>query len=106
MIARFRVTYEIVTPESAEHGEAESMGFCAPGGWHFPASDPGPHDMTLREALGLCRPSEDSGRWWNEEAPGRTDWRTGAEEFRSIHPPRNITPASYARVSRLLGVRK
>ena len=30
----FAVTYEIVTPDSAEHGEAEERGFVAPGEWH------------------------------------------------------------------------
>ena len=29
----FRVTYEIVTPESAEYGEAEETGFVMPGEW-------------------------------------------------------------------------
>lgn len=30
----FSVTYEIVTPESAEQGEYEDLGYVLPGGWH------------------------------------------------------------------------
>lgn len=33
------VTYEIVTPESAEHGDAAERGFYQPGGWHYPTPD-------------------------------------------------------------------
>lgn len=29
---RWRVTYETITPESAEHGDAEERGFMLPGG--------------------------------------------------------------------------
>lgn len=83
----FSVTYEIFTPDSAEAGDAEERGFVAQG-------------VTLREATRLASPSEDCGRWWS--GAWNTDYRTGAEEARSIHPPRNITPASYARVSRVL----
>lgn len=98
-MAFFTVTYEIVTPESAEIGDAEARGFVAPGGWH----DDAPARMTLREALRLASPQQDCGRWFAEE-DGREDYRTGAVEARSIHPPRNITPASYARVRRALGL--
>lgn len=101
---RFRVTYEIVTPESAEHGDAESRGFVLPGEWCAEINDAGDVGMTLREAMRLASPQEDCGSWWCE-VDGRTDYRTGAVETRSIHPPSNITAASYARVSRLLGVR-
>ena len=88
----FSVTYEIVTPESAEHGEADEIGYLDEG-------------LTLREAMRLASPSENCGRWWAETGEGRQDYRTGAVETRSIHPPRNITPSSYARVSRVLGCR-
>ena len=97
----FAVTYEIVTPDSAENGEAEEMGYVAPGQWH----DSEPTLMTLREALQLCSPAYDCGDWWTEHAGDRCDYRTGAVETRSIHPPRNITEASYKRITRMLGCR-
>lgn len=101
MPAMFRVTYEIVTPESAENGDYEEAGYIAPGEWR----DDEPFNMTLREAMRLASPHEDCGRWWSESESWQ-DYQTGAIEGRSIHPPRNITPASYARVSRLLGFRR
>ena len=97
----FAVTYEIVTPDSAEHGEAEETGYVAPGQWH----DNEPTLMTLREAMRLCSPAYDCGRWWTETSEDRCDYRTGAVETRSIHPPRNITESSYKRISRILGCR-
>lgn len=104
MNGRFRVTYDIVTPESAEHGDSAESGFVLPGGWKEPAGSPEPVSMTLREAAELCYPQEDSGHWLSE-ADGRVDYATGAEERRSLHPPDNITGASYGRLKRLLGVR-
>lgn len=95
----FRVTYEIVTPESAEIGDAESRGYVHIGEWK---SDE-PEEMSLREAMRLCSPNEDCGRWFAEIGEDRCDYRTGAVETRSIHPPRDITESSYARVKRVLG---
>jgi hypothetical protein len=97
----FTVTYEIVTPDSAEHGEAEEMGYVSPGQWH----DNEPTSMSLREAMQLCSPAYDCGRWWAETSEDRCDYSTGAVETRSIHPPRNITPSSYARITRILRCR-
>ena len=104
----FRVTYEIVTPESAEHGDAAERGFVEPGEWKTPIEESlagnDLHTMSLRDAMRLCYPIEDSGFWWTGEAS--QDYQTGAYETRAIHPPRGITASSYARVSRLLGVRR
>lgn len=102
---KFHVTYEIVTPESAEHGDAAERGFVTPGGWRHEINstdinDPG-LDLDLRSAVNLIGCVENSGSWFTE-TDGRDDYRTGANERRSLHPPRNITPASYARLARLL----
>ena len=103
----FRVTYEIVTPESAEHGDAAERGFIDSWGMQVDAligqETPGVA-MTLREALQLCSPQEDSGSWFNE-CDGRENYQTGAVETRSLHPPDNVTGASYARLKRLFKVR-
>jgi len=109
-MAKFRVTYEIVTPESAEHGEADETGFVTPGGWHtdtetalnYSGED---YSMTLREALDLASPDYDCGRWFGESSEERCDYATGAVETREIHPPQNITQASYRRIKRLIGAR-
>jgi hypothetical protein len=101
--AYFRVTFETVTAESAEQGDFEDSGFAAPHGWKFPVSDPGPHEMTLREAIDTAGgPFDNSGRYWST-VDAQQDYSSGESTFYNIHPPSHITPASYKRVSRLLG---
>jgi len=98
---QFAVTFEIVTPESAEHRDADEIGYVC-------------ENETLREAakhIGESAHEADSSpfsrmnppRWlthykWNE------DYATGAEESRTLHIPRGITPSSAMRIARLLGV--
>ena len=107
------VTYQIVTPESAEDGEAAEHGYFLYGGWHhdidkiMAMSDDEREaemqalGMDLRTALDCVSCLEDSGRWFSESDP-RLNYRDGSDETRSLHPPDNITPASYERVKRLL----
>lgn len=98
---KFTVTYDIVTHESAEDGDIEEGGFICPGGWRFGPTEDADVTMSLREAVGLMGSCYDAGRWFAEH-DGQQDYRTGAVETRHLHPPRNITPASYARLARLL----
>lgn len=102
----FTVTYDIVTPESAAEGDHAECGRIDPWGYHWPVNgekQPDDSDMSLRQALNYVCPQEDAGAWFSE-ADGRDDYRTGANETRALHPPRNITPASYARLARLLKI--
>jgi hypothetical protein len=107
MREKFTVTYEVVTPESAEHGDYAEIGFVTPGDWKQELSTVPDGDrsmeMSLREAVdlfgvGAC---EDSGNWFNQ-CDCITDYRPGAETRYSLHPPGNITGASYERLKRLL----
>src|ERR1035437_9001811 len=105
----FHVTYEIVTPESAEHGDAAERGFAMPYGWQFELSAMTDADvkacaLTLRQAAGMVGYVEDSGRWFSE-TDGRQDYKKGAETRFDLHPPHNVTGASYARLRRLLKAR-
>jgi hypothetical protein len=83
---RIRITYEIVTYESAEHGDAEERGWIDQEGETY----------TVREAVkflesegiseGSCSPiyPSDVGHCWligNE----RENYRTGAQTTRSYH---------------------
>lgn len=107
---RFHVTYETVTPESAEHGEVDARGFYQPGGWK---TDDAGDGMSLRDACRLIQqfkgyePSdsratvEGNPRVWFTSGADQ-DYRTGAETTYSIHPPRNTTAASARRLARLL----
>ncbi len=47
----FTMTYDKVTPESAEHGDTAENGWCLPGGWrHALRDDDGHHESVLEEA--------------------------------------------------------
>lgn len=102
----FRVTYEIVTQESAEHGEADERGFISEG-------------ENLREAIADARGTRTCHcdgvlSVEADEYPMRAprsvtisngmEFLTGAYENRSLHIPDGITSASRRRIARLLGV--
>lgn len=95
----FDVTYDIVTPESAEHGDAAERGFVATG-------------LGLREAIqeigGIayeadCWPVR-SPRWFTNHEYSE-NFTTGARETRYLHLPNHLTEASRLRIARLLGVK-
>lgn len=101
---RFAVTYEIITPESAEQGDAEERGYISQG-------------VTLREAIQdvhATRTSQVSGVECieaNDSNPANARWitvyngseyLTGAHESRSLHMPDSLTGASRARLVRLV----
>lgn len=71
-----RETYEIVTPESAELGDAEERGFIDEVGT----------DYTFRELVELLECTEFSGGDWFTAYDYDTDYRSGAVESRSYHP--------------------
>jgi len=109
--APFRVTFDTVTYESAENGEAERSGFCDSAGYEYTREDFAtwkdwqdfePPQLTLREAIHLAGgPFEDSGRWFTT-TDATEDYATGARTTYSIHPPHGISAASYSRLARLL----
>lgn len=101
----FSVTYKIVTPESAENGDAEERGYIVQG-------------ACLREALqhlfdtrsdGFCggiecieaSASEIQYARWVSVYNG-AEYETGAHESRSLHFPEGMTPSSRARILRLV----
>jgi len=103
--AIFSVTYEIVTPESAEYGDSDESGFIC-------------ENVTLRDAIAAVqstRTSRCDGVTAIEcdEAPVRSprwvtvfngmEYETGAVESRSLHMPPSLTAATRRRIARLLG---
>ena len=103
-MATFNVTYEIVTQESAEYGEADESGFVC-------------EDVTLREAieaLGQTRTNRVDGIAGieaNDSRIGTARWitvdngmeyETGAHESRSLHMPDSLTSATRRRIYRLI----
>ena len=98
----FSVTYETITPESAEHGDTETDGFVC-------------QDVSFRDALdafgyagevceaNCCPVSLDIvPRWFTNYRTGE-NYATGETENRSLHLPGNITPSSALRIARLVG---
>ncbi len=98
----FRVTYDIVIPESAEDGDTAENGWFHRGGWKFSADDE-PSQWTLHELVSQFGRGtfEDSGTWFSS-ASADQDYRTGEDTSYAVHPPRNITAASYKRIRRIL----
>lgn len=106
--ARFSVTYEIVTPESAEHGDVDERGFVE-------------ENATLRDAIQAvnetrtnrvdgvdCIETDSSPcirpRWITIANGG--EFETGAHESRSLHVPDTVTTASARRIARIMGALK
>lgn len=103
----FSVTYEIVTPESAEDGEAAERGYIAENvslrdavkDFHATRTC----HVDSREAIEAdCSPMH-RPRWVT--VTNGIEFLTGEQESRSIHFPERITAASARRLARLLGVR-
>jgi hypothetical protein len=106
MLNQFAITYEDVTPESAEHGDASARGF------ELESIDIKSAMSHLRNlnALGYC---EANGWPINCLTPPRwftfydveTDFTTGRVRSYSLHLPRSISPGSAMRIARLVNCR-
>ena len=95
---KFHVTYQIVTEESAEQGEAAESGFID-------------KDLGLRVAVdAVFRTRTLFVGGYSTIYDDRTltvdngmEFLTGAYESRSLHRDRGVTDTSWARLCRLLG---
>jgi hypothetical protein len=104
---KFHVTYDVVTPESAKDGDTAENGYVHANGGRDSldrVDNVDDYAMDLRTALRHCTPHYDSGRWFSQEGAVE-DYATDETISYDLHPPRNITPASYARLRRFLAVR-
>lgn len=94
------MSYETITPESAENGEADDMGFV------FEARDCSARELARYITRGgFTEPSDSHGipRWLTSY--GEVDYRTGETQNRSIHP--GTDPQSqrvWARVLKITGI--
>ena len=98
--SRFDITYETVTPESAENGDSADAGFLA-------------ENLTFREAMDELRwyrgghVEADScpvhrPRWFTFIAASE-NYATGEVTSYSLHIPEHVTESSRQRIARLLG---
>lgn len=103
---RFHVTFETVTPECAEIGDAAARGYVHPNGGTDElelVDDVAAYGFTLAEAVRTMGHVDDCGQWFAETGSDRCNYRTGAVTTYSLHPPRGVTPSSYRRIARALG---
>jgi hypothetical protein len=91
-MVRIYETYEIVTPESAEHGDADERGFIIPGNLPVTDKPAAPTAYTFRELIKVLEGTQASTTGekrfhdWATCEEWRKDFRTGAIESRSYHP--------------------
>lgn len=115
--ARFHVTYDVTTPESAAHGDTAESGFVTPTGrfdmagyWGLKAGKAkAVCALTLRDAVqafghgyGSGTLDSSNGRAMYQPESSVTDYKTGESERLAFHPPDNVTPSSFHRLLRLL----
>lgn len=104
MSHRFSVSFEIVTPESAEYGDAEERGWIMERGSLREAVEALFGTRTsLVGGIVYCEASDSDARgarWFR--VGNAMEFETGATEERALHFPGNVTPASRARLCALL----
>ena len=96
----FLMTYEVITPSSAAHGDAEDSGVLYPS-------------ITLREALDELSSAEhvEANEWpvtcprWITGYRTHEDHEVGDSCNLSLHFPEHLTPSTRRRIARLLGVK-
>ena len=99
MTTTFHVTYDVVTPESAEHADVAEAGFLTPHGGQTTEAI----EWTLHQVIQYfgCRGFDDGGSSFYS-CDSTQDYRTGAETSYAVHPYESITGSSYRRVKRFL----
>lgn len=93
----FTLTFETITPESAEQGDAAERGVLYEA-------------ISLREAVDALASADhvEANEWpvrcprWVTGYTTREDYRTGERENISLHFPDHLTPATRCRIVRLL----
>jgi len=117
----WRVTWERVTPESAEHGDAEARGFVDRDGFRSRLEHKNrDYALTLREALEAVKESSPTraslsyveasdsvasgARWitWGFSP----DYSTGDSLSLSLHIPETVSGPSRARLVRLISIQE
>ena len=112
---RFHLTYEVVTEESAQDGDAAERGWLDLYGGRHPVEAP-PEPMGFRDAVELFRsesadsasiepnvvPMDDCPPRWISAIPTSCD-EYGESVTVSLHIPEGVSGASRIRIARLLG---
>jgi hypothetical protein len=86
-------TFEVITPESAEAGDAEERGFEYEDREFDTLWD-------MAQEIRNEGATEDSGSWFNTIDPDR-DYKTGEETYYSFHPSDNVDYAELAKLVKM-----
>jgi hypothetical protein len=97
----WKVTYETITPESAENGETEDSGFLLENG-SFRGAMALTYEYRCEGGIEANNSSIENARWFTWYKTNE-DYATGETENRSLHIPDHITRASRLRIARLIG---
>lgn len=90
---KINITYQTVTPESAEIGEPEETGFKAEN-----------VEYTFRELVELLHTCEHSGSSWATHYCVDEDYATGAITDHSYHPVSNRDARYFEKAARVAGI--
>jgi len=92
---KYSITYQVVTPESAEIGDFEDTGFLVEND-----EDDLRYIICKAKGLGIVsRSQNDLTHWWESEDPG-INYQTGEQTYYNLHI--NCTPSSFKRINNLL----
>jgi len=103
----FTVTYDIVTPESAEDGDAAERGLIVEAAsLHDAVAALFETRTSLVDGVECIETDEWPMREprWVQVTNGR-EFETGASETRALHMPDSLTRSTRVRIARLLGAR-
>ncbi len=99
----YSITYEVITPESAEVGDAAERGYLV---------DPTQYQLgDLREILsnaqsyGIVGTTRNNLTGWFCSINPQRDHRDGSETYYSLHFDNDMTGSSFSRVGKLLNGR-
>ena len=114
MRKQFRLTYQTVTPESAEYGDMANHGFVSRTGNYNPARNYFPKNpalFTLREALDIFEKHGNGTIQANEWPLSNPRWfdncveEYGGSVTIGLHLPEHLTASTRLRIARYLGLK-
>lgn len=77
---KYSITYEVITAESAENGDAAERGYKIEN-----------ESARIKEVIAAARNLgifvESGGRWWHTVDADHGDYRSGEETYYSLHVP-------------------
>jgi len=100
-------TYEIITHESAEHGDFSESGFITAGHWTFDADDYDRQEWKIGDLKSFVSFAQSLGIYSDGDSLRSVDadenYKTGEQTFYAMHIA-GCTPATLARIHKIFTV--